>query len=400
MAKKDTNVLILTSTYPRWVNDSTPPFVQEFAKRMAKKVDKVYVLAPHYAKAATREASDHLYLKRYRYFSPATAETIAYNGGGVDKIKKSPLYAVKLLFFITSLFFNTLYFTLRYNITIINAHWLVPQGFIGVLVKLLTGHTLVITIHGGDVLSLNGKYMKKVKRFTLRHADIVYVNSSVTEAVCRSLYDREYLRIPMGVSMEHFKPSNTSTRIEKKYDLHDFTILFVGRLAEEKGVIYLLEAVEQLRKAGKQCKALIIGVGPVESELNAYITSHDLEDVVTMVGWVGQDELPDYYGAADVFVGPSLREAQGIVFIEALAAGLPVVTTNQGGMKDFIQEGKNGFMVEERSSEALFAVLKALYTDRSLLKRLSKNAPVSIREGYSWESTIDKYYESWRSYIS
>jgi glycosyltransferase involved in cell wall biosynthesis len=396
MAKKDTNVLILTSTYPRWMNDSTPPFVQEFAKRMAKKVDKVYVLAPHYAKAATREASDHLYLKRYHYFYPATAETIAYNGGGVGKIKKSPLYAVKLLFFMASLFFNTLYFTLRYNITVINAHWLVPQGFIGVLVKLLTGHTLVITIHGGDVLSLNGKYMKKVKRFTLRHADIVYVNSSVTEAVCRSLYDREYLRIPMGVSMDHFRPSSPSTRIKEKYGLNDF----VGRLAEEKGVIYLLEAVERLKEAGKQCRALIVGVGPVESELRAYAASHDLQDVVSMVGWVGQEELPDYYSAADVFVGPSLREAQGIVFIEALAAGLPVVTTDQGGMKDFIQEGNNGLMVKGSSSEALFVALKTLYDDRPLLKKLAKNAPQSIREGYSWESTIDKYYESWKPYIS
>lgn len=400
MAKKDTNVLILTSTYPRWMHDATPPFVQEFAKRMAKKVDAVYVLAPHYAKAATREASNHLYLKRYRYFYPATAETIAYNGGGVGKIKKSPLYAIKLLFFISSLFFNTLYFTLRYNVTIINAHWLVPQGFIGVIVKLLTGHTLVVTIHGGDVLSLNGKYMKKVKRFTLRHADVVNVNSSVTEEVCRSLYDREYVRIPMGVSMDHFKPVKSSGRIEKKHDLHDFTILFVGRLAEEKGVIYLLEAVARLKQAGKQCRALIVGIGPVESELNEYITAHNLQDVVLMVGWVGQEELPEYYAAADVFVGPSLREAQGIVFIEALAAGLPVVTTNQGGMKDFIKNGENGFMVDGRSSEALFTILSKLHSDRSLLKRLAKNASQSIRDGYSWDSTIDRYYASWKRFIS
>lgn len=400
MAKRENNVLILTSTYPRWLDDTTPPFVREFAKRIATKVGKVYVLAPHYDKALTHEASGRLYLKRYRYFYPAAAEDIAYNGGAVTKIKKTPLYAIKLLLFMTSLFFNTLFFTIRYNVTIINAHWLVPQGFIGVLVKLLTGHTLVITIHGSDILTLNGKYMRRVKRFTLRHADIVYVNSSVTEAVCRSLYDREYLRIPMGISMEQFKTSKPIHHIKERYHLDDFTILFVGRLAEEKGVVYLLEALTMLEKAGKKCKTLIVGTGPVELELKKYIESHDLGDVVSMVGWIDQATLPEYYAAADVFVGPSLREAQGLVFIEALAAGLPIVTTDQGGMKDFIRNGQNGFMVEARSPQALATALATLYDDRVLLHRLGAYAPMSIQEDYSWDAVIDKYVESWRKYLS
>jgi len=398
MAKKEKNVLILTSTYPRWEDDATPPFVQEFATRIAKKVTRVYVLAPHYYQTMQREVSNGVYLKRFRYFFPETSETIAYGGGAATKIKKTPLYAMKLLFFMTSLFFNTLFFTVRYNITIINAHWLIPQGFVGVLVKLLTGHTLVITVHGSDVLILNGRYMRRVKRFILYHADSVYVNSSVTEEACRSLYEREYLNIPMGVSMEKFQTGDPG-RVVAKYHLKHFTLLFVGRLAEEKGLTYLLEALSLLKSSGRVCKALIVGTGPLERELRTYIKKHSLQDVVDMIGWVSQDDLPSFYSAADVFVGPSLREAQGIVFIEALAAGLPVVTTDRGGMKDFIHNGENGFMVGGGDAKALFHTLAMLYDNPTVVEKLSSQAASSIQEGYSWDSTIERYMQDWKKYL-
>jgi len=398
MVKKEKNILILTSTYPRWRNDSTPGFVQEFATRIAKEVTRVYVLAPHYDRALPREVERGVYLKRFRYFAPATSETIAYNGGGVTKIKKTPLYAVKLLFFTISLFFNTLFFTLRYNVTIINAHWLIPQGFIGVLVKLLTGHTLVVTVHGADVLALNGPSMRRIKRFILRHADAVYVNSSMIEEICRSLCEREYLRIPMGVSMEKFQRGDPS-RVKEKYQLNDFTLLFVGRLVEEKGILYFLEALSLFKQSGRAGKALIVGTGPVDVELKEYIAKHNLLDVVEMVGWVNQDELPDFYAAADVFVGPSLREAQGIVFIEALAAGVPVVTSDYGGMKDFVRNGENGFLVKRRNEKELFQVLVHLYDDRTLLEKISSHAARSIQKEYSWDSTISRYMEDWKKYL-
>lgn len=400
MAKKHANVLILTSTYPRWNRDTTPRFVADFAKHIAQDVRNVYVLAPHFKKAKRHENSENVHVKRYRYFFPASGETIAYGGGAVTKIKKTPIYAVKLLCFMASLFFNTLFFTLRHNVTIINAHWLIPQGFIGLLVKFITGHALVITVHGSDVLTLNGKYMRIVKRFTLRHADKVYVNSSITKAACEKLYRREYILAPMGIDVAHFQAAKPSAQLKKQYKLHDFTILFVGRLSDEKGVIYLLETLELLKKANKKVKALIVGTGSLKESLQKYIDEHELQDVVTMVGWVHKDELPTYYATADVLVGPSVYEAQGLVFLEALASGLPVITTNQGGMKDFIKSGENGYMVPAKSPKALYDAIVRLYDDKKLLKKLSKQAAPSIAHDYSWDTTKQRYLESWKGYFS
>jgi glycosyltransferase involved in cell wall biosynthesis len=398
--EKRSSILILTSTYPRWKHDTTPGFVADFASHVAQHAGDVYVLAPHYKHAVSHEDSDNLHVKRYRYFFPAVGEDILYNGGGATKIQRTPLYAVKLLCFMVSLFFNTLYFTLRHNITVINAHWIVPQGLVGVFVARLTSRPLAITVHGSDILGLNGKHMQRIKRFILRRADKVYVNSSVTQTACMELYKRDYLLIPMGINATHFQLKPSQTHLKKLYHLHGFTILFVGRLTGTKGVIYLLEALGLLKSADIQYKALIVGTGPLETELQAYIDDNGLSDDVTMVGWVKQDDLPEYYAAADIFVGPSLYEAQGLVFIEALAAGLPVIGTTQGGMKDFVVNGENGLLIAPKSSQELYEALSKLHDDRSLLKAMAAQAAPSVRRAYSWDTVTEKYLSSWSEYLS
>lgn len=391
MKLTDATLLILTSTYPRWSHDTTPGFVADFARGVASSFNSVHVLAPHYPAAARHEATGNVSVTRYRYFWPASAQTIAYNGGAVSKIKKTPLYALQLICFMASLFFHTLFITLTKRVTIINAHWLVPQGFVGVLVKFLTGRKLVITIHGGDVLSLNGSMMRKIKRFTLRHADVVCVNSSVTKAACMALYPRSYSLIPMGIDVERFAGASTSASLKKQYNLGDFTILSVGRLSQEKGIVYLLQALRSLHAAGKTFKAIIVGSGPLQTELQQYITTNDLSTSVIMAGWVDNSELPAYYKIADIMVGPSLYEAQGLVFLEALAAGLPVITTTAGGTKDFVKNKINGFLVEPRSPDEIVDKLTELYDDRMLLQKLGQAAPGSVREKYSWKAVTARY---------
>jgi glycosyltransferase involved in cell wall biosynthesis len=399
MKLADATLLILTSTYPRWNHDTTPGFVADFARGVAPSFKAVHVLAPHYPAAAQHETSDNLHVMRYRYFWPASQQTIAYNGGAVSKIKKTPLYALQLLCFMASLFFHTLLLTLTRRVTIINAHWLVPQGFVGVLIKFLTGRKLVITIHGSDVLSLNGGIMRKIKRFTLRHADIVCVNSSVTKAACQSLYTRDYILAPMGIDIERFAGASSSHTLEKQYGLGGFTILSVGRLSEEKGVEYLLQALKTLQASGKRFKALIVGSGPLETKLQQYITDNNLAQSIIMTGWVDNSELPTYYKTADIMVGPSLHEAQGLVFLEALAAGLPVITTTAGGTKDFVKNNINGYLVKPQSPDQIIDKLMAVYNDRALLQKLSQAAPGSVREKYSWKAVTTRYIRTFKDLL-
>lgn len=396
---KHKNILILASTYPRWSGDSTPAFVADFASQLTDKLDGIYVLAPHFAGAKTHESTGKVHVKRVRYFITSRGETIFYGGGGITKIKKTPLYALKLIGYLVSLFFNTLFAALRYDVRLINAHWIIPQGFVAILVKFVIGKPVALTVHGADILSLNGKYMRRIKKFVLKHADLVYVNSTVTKTACEQIYAREYLLVPMGIKLQQFQSAKPSPTLKKNLSLTNFTVIFVGRLVETKGIVYLLEALSQLKESGRAAKAIIIGTGPLENELRSYVEKHDLQEDVVFNGWVDQSKLPAYYATADVFVGPSLYEAQGLVFVEGLASGIPVITTVGNGPDDFVEDGVNGYLVKPKSSQELFEKLAQLYDNPALLRRMKAAAPIAVREKFAWKTTADSYIKSWRQYL-
>jgi len=388
---KEKKVLITTSTYPRWRSDNTPAFVKQLAQSVNRKGMKVSILAPHYKRAKRNEVMSGVDVKRYRYAFPARQQNITYDGGGVYKISKSFSYIVKLVCLVASLTFNTFWLSIKNRVDVINPHWIVPQGFAAVIVKFFTRKRVVLTVHGSDVFSLTGKTMTKIKRFVLKNSDEVCVNSKATESACISIYKREYTVIPMGVDFEIFKPVKRSTQLANRYKLSEFTILFVGRLVEVKGVEYLIEALSKLSKDEIHFKALIVGDGPLKPEIESYVANNDLNSKVEFCGWVDKSKLEEYYSVADVFVGPSLQEAQGIVFVEALATGTPVVASRVGGIIDIVTEGKNGYLVPAKSSRLLYEKLKLIIDDKDLLKKLSKSSRQEAKKKFSWDVVSEKY---------
>lgn len=395
-----TKLLISASTYPRWSGDSTPGFVKQFAEELVQAGDSVYVLAPHSKDAKTSESELGVAVHRYRYFLPASGETVAYEGGAVNKIKKTPIYALKVLLLVAALFFSSLWKVFIKRIDVLNPHWAIPQGFVAVVVKFITGKKVVLTVHGGDIFNLNGKIMTIIKRFVLKHSDMVCPNSNATMEACREIYDREYTIIPMGIYMDRFVEKLPSKSIQDRHNLNSFTILFVGRLAEVKGVEYLLDAVRKLKQEKQEFKLLIVGDGPLKQSFESYVEQHQLSEFVELVGWVPSDQLNDYYSVADVFVGPSLSEPQGLVFCEALATGTPVIATNVGGLPDIVQEGKTGYLISPKSSDAIKSKLLYLITHRDELKKMSNRARASVYDRFSWQSTTSRYREIFSSIIN
>lgn len=349
-------------------------------------------MVPHAAGAKRFEKSTNLTTVRYRYFVPAKMQDIA-NGGGVDRIQKTPVYALKLAGLLGALFVNTLYYTVAKRIDILNPHWTIPQGFMAVLVKFVTGKKIALTVHGGDIFNLTGSLMTKVKRFVLKRCDVVCVNSTATKKACEAIYQRDYQVIPIGIDMEKFSPISPSQRLKKQYNLDTFTVLFVGRLAEVKGVIYLCQALKKLADEGKEFRALIAGDGPLKSELEAYVAANDLADKVVFVGWVDQADLSEYYSVADVFVGPSLSEPQGLVFVEALAMGVPVIASRVGGIVDIVAHEKNGYLVPVKSGSAIADHLSYMIDHPEQVAELRRNTRKMVSERFSWDVTMKSYEE-------
>jgi glycosyltransferase involved in cell wall biosynthesis len=180
-------------------------------------------------------------------------------------------------------------------------------------------------------------------------------------------------------------------------------VLFVGRLSEEKGVADLLAAVAEARAGGIEVTLRVAGTGPDGARLHALADRLGLGDSVEFLGWVPRAEVGALYAWADVFAGPSITsrtgwvEALGVVFIEASAAGLPVVTTDAGGMRDVVLHEQTGLIVPERSPAELARALERLAGDPELRARFGAAGRAHVLAGFSWPSIAERYLAVYRS---
>lgn len=396
-------ILIVTSNYPRWVGDSTTPFVHNFARELVNQGAQVRVVAPHFEGAKRKDNMDGVEIRRFRYWLPESGQTVCYQGGALGNLKKNWVNKLKLPVLVACEFFFTLVQTLFWKPTWINSHWLIPQGFVCALVSKLTNVKHVSTIHGGDVLALDSNLLRKFKAFTLKHSDVVTVNSSVTRAKAEALSPAtvsNLVLLPTGILA--IPPLNQDEVLAVRTQLlpksKEYLLLFVGRVNEEKGVKELIEATKILLDNGYSVHLAIVGRGHQEQQFKALTATLNVENAVTFVGWVDSSEIYHYYAAADIFVGPSKRaddgwiEAQGLTFVEAMLAGCKVVGTNSGGIPDAVIDGKTGWLAEPDNAISLSEnIKKALDNDST---EITDTASAFAKDNYLVQNTVRRFLKS------
>jgi glycosyltransferase involved in cell wall biosynthesis len=397
-------VLVAASTFPASETDPVPSFVQELVVA-AKTHDpslSFLVIAPHDPRSSMKGLTHHEHYDEYRfsYFWPARLQVLAGQGGITPSLKRNKALYFLVPFFLLAERNAIVRQSKRFNPDIINAHWIIPQGVVVALARKALRVPIVLTIHGGDVFSFNNPLAKRLKRFALRAAKRVVVNSSATRAKTGEiLASVDVATIPMGVTLASFPGRKDAAKGPLK-------VLFVGRLSEEKGVQDLLTALGSLRDHGIAFEARIAGSGPQEAELKARAASLDLDSKVSFLGWVNRADVPALYSWADVFVGPSITsssgwiEALGVVFIEASASGLPVVTTDSGGMRDVVIDGTTGFIVPEQSPPAIAEALEKLAADPALRAKLGAAGLAHVTATFSWDVIAARYVETFRDAVS
>ncbi len=202
----------------------------------------------------------------------------------------------------------------------------------------------------------------------------------------------EYRIIPNGVDLDRFADA------EPYEELRDGTlnILFVGRFEERKGFIHLLKAYHRLRKRKVDARLLVIGGGPKEREYRRFVGLRGIRDV-EFLGRVSDEEKVRYFASADIYCAPNTgQESFGIVLLEAMAAGVPIVASDIHGFKRVVERDVQGILVETRNPRALAAALYALARDPDLRHEMGDAGRERAPE-YSWERVTDRivdyYYE-------
>jgi glycosyltransferase involved in cell wall biosynthesis len=390
-------ILVFTSTFPRWQNDTDPPFVYELSKRLTADFD-VIVHTPHYCGALPRETMDGMQIHRFRYFIPQF-EKLAGSTGILPTLRHNKLYYGLVPFFLLAQFFSLFLLVWKIRPDIIHAHWIIPQGFVAALVSMVFRVPVVATAHGADIFGLQGILLKKIKQFTLKRVRGITVVSQALAEVLNDLvpFVVQPQIVPMGIDSVSFHPDRRDNTIRDKYGIDGPFLLYVGRLTEKKGVDFLISAMPSVLKDFSTAKLLIVGGGELENDLKKQVENLELNKQIQFVGNIPNSELSAYYATADIFIGPSITaksgdvEGFGLTFVEAAMSGCLLIGSDIGGIRDIIKDKVTGFLVPEKSSTDIANCIRYCLAHEIDIISIKKKARQRCIENFDWKVIVLKY---------
>jgi glycosyltransferase involved in cell wall biosynthesis len=209
--------------------------------------------------------------------------------------------------------------------------------------------------------------------------------------IAQGVEEKKIFLNPYGAN-EFFKPDISSRKQADK-----FRIVYLGTLSIRKGLIYLFEALKQLKIPQDAFEVLIIG--KVEDELTETLSSYK-KDNWLVIGHVDHYKLPEILGTCDIAVQPSLEEGLSMVIPQMMACGVPVVITPNTGGQNIIEDGINGFVVPVRDPVAIAGKLEWAFNNPALLKEIKSKASASINREFTWGSYGDRYAAFIKSKLS
>ncbi len=269
---------------------------------------------------------------------------------------------------------------------VINTHFAVPSGPLGYILGKIFRVPNVLSLHGGDIYDPSKKssphrsfIFKGVVKFILNRADRIVAQSSNTRDNALSYYKpkKPVEIIPLAF---HIPPEVSTTAKELNLDSKYFYLITVGRLVKRKSIETIVDAMPEL---DEKIKLIVVGDGPEMDFLQDRVRALSLEERVVFTGYVDDSAKYSYIKNANLFVLTSLHEGFGIVFMEAMYYGLPIVCTNHGGQVDFLKNEENAILIDVGDVKACGEAIARFYGDKKLYKKCSKNNKNQIKEFYA-----------------
>lgn len=399
MAPRKPLVLVVTSTLPRWAGDSEPRFVLDLCDALSDRY-RIMVLAPHCRGAALTERFGDVEVRRFRYF-PEGGEVLAYEGGILPKLRRNPWLWLLVPPFMAALVLSVAQILCREPVALVHAHWLLPQGLAVRIAGGLARRSapLICTAHGADVFGLRGGLARVLQRWVASGcARIGVVSEPLGDELVRRGVDRGKIRqLPMGVTVPAAVP---------QHDARDPNLIaFAGRIVEKKGVSVLLDAFTELSVQRPQTRLRIAGGGPDLARYREPAAARGLSSHVEFLGAVPQSSIQQLFGEAAVAVMPSVTardgdaEGLGLVMLEAMAAGCPVIVTDLPVVRGVIRPGDNGLVFPERDSAALVDALRRLLDDRELAARLGNQGRKDVQTCFSWPAVAEQHHRVYQEAV-
>ncbi|MEN4006861.1 MAG: glycosyltransferase family 4 protein [Methanobacteriaceae archaeon] len=304
--------------------------------------------------------------------------------------------------------FKLIFKPLNHDVDIVHAHSPIPYSDIPALIYAKHKKVPFILTYQYDGQETGGSFIRNAGVFlynrvfinkVLSHADVIIATTSSYAKESKFLkgYEDKIVIIPNGINIEEVTTNYSKEECRNKLKLpaDKKLILFLGSLVQYKGPDILLKALYLVKKEIPDVKLIFAGRGPMLTELRELSKKLYLD--VEFLGFVEEPLKPMYFKASDIFCLPSITmsESFGIVNLEAMACGIPIVSTRLGGIPDIVEDGKSGLLVEPGDSKSLADALIYLLENDDIAKKMGDYGKRKVRD-YSWEKIALKTEEIYK----
>ena len=395
-------VLVISHMYPSIFNEIGGIFVHEQVKALVAKGVKVQVVSPvpwtpfpinylsskwkKYSTVPERTVYEGINIWFPRYLTFPRAWFFASSGQRMYRGIKDVVAKIYK----------------EFKFDLIQAHVALPDGYAGMKVAQKYKKPLIVNIHGQDfqqTIFKNNKCKKNIEKI---------INfSEKTIVVSRKLkrIGKKYLEInkdkiivvPNGINREDIYT-------EKNKNIQDYkdkkVILSVSHLIKTKGIDLNTKAIAKLKSKYSNIIYLIIGKGDEKKKLKELVNKLNLQNMVKFIGEVSHHKVMEYMAVCDIFSLPSWNEGFGVVYIEAMAQGKPIIGCQGEGIEDFVENGKTGLLVKPKDVDSLAKALGFLLSNIDEAKIIGERAQKVVLENYTWEKNAEKTIEIYREVLN
>lgn len=384
-------VALLSWEYPPRLVGGLGRHVHRLSTALAEAGHEVHVITREHPDAPTEESVDGVHIVRAGEYPPM----ISLDQDLVPWVLQFNLAVAERT---TKLLLDT-------EVDVVHAHdWLV--AYAAAAAKNTFGLPLVTTVHAtefgrhqGHLPGPMNKLIHQVEWWLTYEARRVITCSRYMADQVHEIFELPRDKqdtIPNGVDLADFdRPDDADAFRATLVDPDERMLFFAGRLEYEKGVQTVLDAIPMLEARGRRIRFFVAGVGTYAEALRARAVEVGLEDRVTFLDFIAEDELRRYYAAADVAIVPSLYEPFGMVALETMAADTPCIVADTGGLRELVVHDATGLRFTPGDASDLAATVDRLFTDHRLRHRLTLDARRMLDDQFSWDSiaerTVDVY---------
>jgi len=385
------SVLLITNAYPDFDSSYRGIFIKKLAQLLQKDGYQISVVTPKIYKGSHYfEKQNGLRIYRFPFFA-GNKLLIQY--------EKIP-YLRMILFYITG-FFLTIFAVVKHRCCLIHAHWAIPTGVIGALVGVLLRKPLIVTIHGSDFrMAMDRSFLlRKLFLYVCRRARHVTCVSEVQKREIEQLgIGGEKISVfPMGIDATFLEVGKNRERDLKN---RSFTILSNRNLLPIYNVSLLIRAIPVVLKEEPKAQFIIAGEGPEKENIEKEAENLNVSSSVRFLGQVPHEEMPNILAQTDIYVSTSLYDGTSVSLLEAMGSGAFPIVTDIPANREWIVNGKNGFLVPTDEEGFLARRIIDAIRNHALLEKSRENNLFIVEEKALWPVNIGRIKKVYTEFLS